>query len=106
LKFRKTGEEFVRTIIAVIGGFLGIAVLIRLTDMLFARMTPGWESEGPSAVLLRCKFRNGFRLHDCGRIPMRADCWGNRRRATLWLILLGEALGVVVQAMLWGSVPH
>jgi hypothetical protein len=31
---------------------------------------------------------------------------GNRRKATLWLIVLGEVLGIAVQAMLWGNVPH
>ncbi|MBV8673801.1 MAG: hypothetical protein JOZ33_10235, partial [Acidobacteriaceae bacterium] len=30
----------------------------------------------------------------------------NRRKATLWLIVLGEVLGIAVQAVLWKVVPH
>jgi hypothetical protein len=30
----------------------------------------------------------------------------HRRKATLWLIVLGEVLGIVVQVVLWGVVQH
>jgi hypothetical protein len=37
----------VRTIIAVISGFLGIGVLVRFTDLLFARLVHGWNPKDP-----------------------------------------------------------
>ncbi len=95
-----------RTIIAVIGGFLGIAVLIRLTDMLFAGMTPGWNPKDPPPYYFAVSLGTDFVYTIVGGYLCALIAEGNRRRATLWLILLGEALGVVVQAMLWGSVPH
>jgi hypothetical protein len=96
----------VRTIIAVVGGFLGIAVLIRLTDMLFARLTPGWDPKGPPLYYFAVSLGTDFVYTIVGGYLCALIAEGNSRKATLWLILLGEALGIVVQAMLWGTVPH
>ena len=62
-----------RAVVGVIAGYLGIGGSVAFTDALFARLTPGWESERPAVVLLRREPRNGLCLHDCGRILMRPD---------------------------------
>ncbi len=95
-----------RTIIAVIGGFLGIAVLIRLTDMSFARLTPGWNPKDPPLYYFAVSLGTDFLYTIVGGYLCTLIAEGNSRKATLWLILLGETLGIVVQAMLWGTVPH
>lgn len=64
------------------------------------------ESEGPPPYYFAVSLGTDFVYTIVGGYLCALIAEGNRRRATLWLILLGEALGVVVQAMLWGSVPH
>jgi hypothetical protein len=106
LKSRNTGEEIVRTVIAVVGGFLGIGVLIRITDMLFARLVPAWNPKDPPLYYFAVSLGTDFVYTIVGGYLCALIAEEHRRKATLWLIVLGEVLGIVVQVVLWGVVPH
>jgi hypothetical protein len=96
----------VRTVIAVISGFLGIGVLVRFTDMLFARLVQGWDPKNPPLYYFAVSLGTDFVYSIVGGHICALIAEENRSRATLWLIVLGEVLGVAVQVALWGVVPH
>jgi len=96
----------VRTVIAVISGFLGIGILVRFTDMLFARMVQGWDPKQPPLFYFAVSLGTDFIYSIAGGYLCALIAEEHRRTATLWLIVLGEVLGIVVQAVLWKIVPH
>jgi len=96
----------VRTVIAVVGGFLGIGILIRITDMLFARLVAGWDPKNPPLFYFAVSLGTDFLYSIVGGYLCALIAEEHRRKATLWLIVLGEVLGVAVQVALWGVVPH
>lgn len=95
-----------RTVIAVVGGFLGIGILIRITDMLFARLVAGWDPKNPPLFYFAVSLGTDFLYSIVGGYLCALIAEEHRRKATLWLIVLGEVLGVAVQVALWGVVPH
>ena len=95
-----------RTVIAVIGGFLGIAVLVRFTDMAFARMVRGWNPKDPPLYYFAVSLVTDFIYSIVGGYICALIAEEHRRKATLCLIGLGAVLGIVVQVVLWGVVPH
>ena len=95
-----------RTVIAVIGGFLGIGVLVRFTDMLFARLVQGWNPKEPPLYYFAVSLATDFIYSIIGGYLCALIAEENSRKATLWLIALGEVIGIVVQTVLWGVVPH
>jgi hypothetical protein len=96
----------VRTVIAVISGFLGIGILVRFTDMMFARMIQGWNPKDPPSYYFAVSRVTDFIYSIIGGYICALIAEEHRQKATLWLIVLGEVLGVVVQVVLWGIVPH
>ena len=106
IESHKDRRTVVRTLIAVIGGYLGIAILVRFTDMLFARLVAGWNPKDPPLYYFAVSLVTDFVYSIAGGYLCGLIAEEHRRRATLWLIGLGEALGVVVQAVLWKTVPH
>ena len=95
-----------RTVIAVVAGFLGIGLLIRITDMLFARLVAGWNPKDPPLYYFAVSLGTDFLYSIVGGYLCALIAEEHRRKATLWLIVLGEVLGVAVQVALWGVVPH
>lgn len=96
-----------RTVIAVVGSFLGIGILVRFTDMLFARLVPGWKDMAHlPAYYFAVSLATDFIYCILGGYVCALIAEENHRKATLWLIAVGEALGIVVQVVLWGVVPH
>ena len=96
-----------RTVIAAIGGFLVIGVLVRSTDMLFARLVPGWKDMAHLPLYyFAATLATDFIYCILGGYICAWIAEENRRRATLGLIVVGEVLGIVVRVVLWGVVPH
>ena len=95
-----------RTVIAVLAGFLGIGVLVRFTDLLFARLVPGWDPRQPPLFYFAVSLATDFIYSVIGGYLCALIAEQHRRTATLWLIVLGEVLGVIVQVILWSQVPH
>lgn len=95
-----------RTVIAVLGGFLGIGVLVRFTDFLFARLVSGWDPRHPPLFYFAVSLGTGFLYSIVGGYLCALIAEQHRRTATLWLIIVGEVLGIAVQAFLWSQVPH
>lgn len=96
----------VRTVIAAISGFLGIGILVRFTDMLFARLTQGWNPKDPPLYYFAVSLATDFVYSIIGGYICALIAEEHRPKATLWLIVFGEVLGVAVQVALWGVVPH
>ena len=95
-----------RTVIAVIGGFLGIGILVRFTDMLFARMVAGWDPKQPPLYYFAVSLATDFIYSIAGGYICALIAEEHRRTATLWLIVVGELIGIAAQVALWQSVPH
>jgi hypothetical protein len=106
VKVRKNRRRIVRTVIAVVGGFLGIGILVRFTDMLFARLVQGWDAKNPPLYYFAISLGTDFIYSIVGGYVCALIAEEHGRTATLWLIVLGEVLGIVVQAVLWNVVPH
>jgi hypothetical protein len=96
----------VRTLIAVVVGFLSIGFLVRFTDMLFARLVAGWDAKNPPLYYFAISLGTDFVYSIVGGYVCALIAEEHRRKATLWLIVLGEILGVAVQAYIWNLVPH
>lgn len=96
----------VRTVIAAISGFLGIGILVRFTDLLFARLVQGWNPKDPPLYYFAVSLGTDFLYSIIGGYICALIAEENRPKATLWLIVFGEVLGVAAQVALWGVVPH
>jgi hypothetical protein len=96
----------VRTVIAAISGFLAIGLLVRITDMLFARMVQGWNPKDPPAYYFAVSLVTDFIFSIVGGYLCALIAEEHWQRATLWLIVVGEVIGVGVQVVLWNMVPH
>jgi hypothetical protein len=96
----------VRTLIAAVSGFLAIGILVRFTDMLFARLVVGWNPKDPPLYYFAVSLGTDFVYSIVGGYICALIAEEHHRRATLWLIVLGEVLGVAVQVTLWNVVPH
>lgn len=95
-----------RTVIAVLSGFLAIGVLVRFTDLLFARLVPGWDPGQPPMFYFAVSLGTDFIYSIVGGYLCALIAEQRRREATLYLIVLGEVLGIIVQAVVWSQVPH
>ena|SRR5277367_5561100 len=75
--------------------------------MLFARLVPGWKDMAHLPLYyFAASLGTDFIYCIVGGYVCALIAEENRRRATLWLMAVGEVLGIVVQVVLWGVVPH
>jgi hypothetical protein len=96
-----------RAIVGVIAGYLGIGALVAFTDMLFSRLVPGWKQMAhPPLYYFAVSLVTDFLYCIVGGYACAAIAAERRRGATLSLIVLGEVIGIVVQGLLWKTVPH
>ncbi len=95
-----------RTVIAAVSGFLGIGLLVRITDMLFARLVQGWNPKNPPLYYFALSLGTDFLYSIIGGYLCALIAEEHRQKATLWLIFVGEVIGVVAQTVLWRVVPH
>jgi hypothetical protein len=96
----------VRTVIAVIGSFLAIGILVRFTDMLFARLVQGWDPKQPPLFYFAVSLGTDFIYSIIGGYLCALIAEERRRTATFWLIFMGEVIGIAVQLTIWNKVPH
>jgi hypothetical protein len=92
---------------AVIAGYLLIGVLVFSTDQLFGVLIPGFKSMTmPPLPYFLISLGTDFVDSVIGGYVCSLIA-RERRKAAMWgLILMGEAIGVVTQVMLWRTVPH
>jgi hypothetical protein len=96
-----------RAVVGVIAGYLAIGALVAFTDMLFARLVPGWKQMvQPPMYYFAVTLGMDFLYSILGGYVCAMIATTHRRGATLGLIVLGSAIGVVAQALLWKTVPH
>lgn len=95
-----------RTVIAVIVGFLAIGALVRFTDMMFARFAHGFDPKSPPLYYFAVSLVTDFVYSIIGGYICALIAEERRQQATLWLVVVGEILGAVVQMVLWTVVPH
>jgi hypothetical protein len=95
-----------RTVIGVLAGYLGIGALVAFTDMLFHRLVPGWDPKAPPTYYFAVSLGTDFVYCIVGGYICALIAADRRHVAVLWLIGVGEVIGIVVQAVLWSTVPH
>jgi len=101
-----------RVILAVIGGYFLIGVLVVATDRLFALLLPGMSgSPAPPAAyfalsLVTDTIYTVVGAYFCVAVAVANGVNANATKARWGLIAFGELMGLASQAMLWNSVPH
>ncbi len=96
-----------RAVVGVIAGYLAIGALVAFTDMLFHRLVPGWSQMAqPPTFYFAISLLTDFLYSILGGYVCALIAANHRRGATLGLIVMGSAIGIVAQALLWKTVPH
>ena len=96
-----------RFIASVAAGYLGTGVLIVLTDLAFAALTPGFKSISPPPLyyfvtsLVTDTVYSVAGGYLCAVIARAAA-----RKAAIGVIVVGELMGLVSTVALWGTAPH
>jgi hypothetical protein len=95
-----------RTILAVLLGYVFIGVLIFCTDQLYAYLVPGFNSmKMPPMWYFELSIATDTLYTWIGGW-LCAVISRENRNATWGLIILGELMGVVSTWYLWNQVPH
>jgi hypothetical protein len=104
---KETGGVMGRTVVGVIAGYLGIGALVAFTDMLFAAFVPGWKQMAhPPLYYFAISLVTDFLYSIAGGYICAVIAKSRWKSATVALIVMGEVIGVVSQALLWKTVPH
>lgn len=97
----------VRNILAAIAGYAAIGVLVVATDQIFSWVIPGFKTMAmPPAFYFAVSLATDFIYSAVGGYLCSAIARSNSRTATLILIALGEAIGIVVTIARWDVMPH
>ncbi len=97
----------VRIVAAVLAGFVGIGILVVLTDQIFAAAVPGFQAITPAplyyfvTVLCTNTLYSVVGGYLCAVIARAAV-----PKATLGLMIFGEIMGVVATVLAWHTEPH
>jgi hypothetical protein len=97
----------VRVAAAVIAGWVGIGILVVLTDAIFAATVPGFRTMTPQPLYYFVTVTFTDTLYSivggyvCAVIAHTAI-----HRATWGLMIFGEIFGVVSAVLFWSSQPH
>src|SRR5262249_31396187 len=96
-----------RTILAVIAGYIVIAVLIAATDQLWAAAIPGFAALAtPPAYYFAGSLATDTLFSIGGGYLCAALARDVIRKATIGLIVFGELMGLASTVYLWNMVPH
>jgi len=96
-----------RTVLAILGGYVAIGILVVMTDQVFAALIPGFRQMAlpPLYYFGVSLFTNTFYTlaggYLCALIARE-----HVRRATIGLMIGGEIVGIASQVAAWHSVPH
>jgi hypothetical protein len=97
----------VRIVAAVLGGYVGIGILVVLTDLVFAAVIPGFRAMTtlPTYYFVIVTFTDALYSiaggYLCAYIARAAVS-----RATLGLMIFGEIAGIVSVVLGWHIQPH
>jgi len=96
-----------RLILSVLAGYIAIAVLVVVTDQIFAAATPGFAAaaQPPLFYFVVSLFTDTLYSVVGGYLCVTL-ARARARTATIALIALGELIGLVTQIALWNTVPH
>jgi hypothetical protein len=97
----------VRIIGAVLAGYVGIGILVVLTDLIFAAVVPGFRAMTPAPLyyFVTLTFTNTL-YSIAGGYLCAAIARASLRTATLGLMVFGEIMGVVAVILSWHTEPH
>ncbi|HWF46022.1 MAG TPA: hypothetical protein VG168_03370 [Bryobacteraceae bacterium] len=97
----------VRTIGAIIFGYMTTGLMVILTDQIFSGLIPGFHStKTPPTYYFIVSLITNTLYSMVGGYLCSAIARKQWRTSTLGLIILGETLGIVAQRALWHTVPH
>jgi len=97
----------VRIISAVLAGYVGIGVLVVLTDLIFAAVIPGFRAMTPPPLYYFVILTFTNTLYSIGGGYLcAAIARASIRAATLGLMVFGELMGVVSTILSWHTEPH
>jgi lysylphosphatidylglycerol synthetase-like protein (DUF2156 family) len=97
----------VRTIGAVLAGYVAIGVLVVLTDLIFAAAVPGFRARTPPPLYYFAILTFTNTLYSIGGGYLCAACArASAGTATLGLMIFGEIMGVVSTVLSWHTQPH
>jgi hypothetical protein len=97
----------IRTILAILGGYAAIGILVVLTDQFFAALIPGFRQMAMPPIyyfgisLFTDTFYTIAGGYLCALIARE-----HVRRATIGLMIGGEIVGIASQVAAWREVPH
>ena len=96
-----------RSIVAVVGAYVAIGLLVVLTDQLAALMIPGFKSMSmPPLYYFVLSVITDTLYTVLGGYLCSLIARERSRTATIGLIIFGEILGVVSTVLFWQNVPH
>src|SRR5580698_3611385 len=96
-----------RTVLAILGGYVLVGILVVATDQIFAALIPGFRQMATSPTyyfelsLLTTTLYTVVGGYVCALIARE-----HFARATLGLMIGGEIAGIAAQAAFWNNVPH
>jgi hypothetical protein len=97
----------VRIIGAVLAGYVGVGVLVVLTDMVFAAVIPGFRNMAtPPLFYFEIVVFTDLLYSIGGGYLCAAIAGASARTATLGLIIFGEIIGIVSTVLAWRVQPH
>ena len=97
----------VRIIGAVLAGYVGVGVLVVLTDMVFADVIPGFRNMAtPPLFYFEIVVFTDLLYSIGGGYLCAAIAGASARTATLGLIIFGEIIGIVATVLAWRVQPH
>lgn len=92
---------------AAIAGYVAIGILVVCTDQLFAVLVPGFKSMPmPPTYYFQVSLLTDTVYSILGGYLCAWLAGALARKATLWLMAIGEVLGVVSVIVFWSTVPH
>ncbi|MFL6447879.1 MAG: hypothetical protein ACJ746_09365 [Bryobacteraceae bacterium] len=97
----------VRNILAAIAGYAAIGVLVVITDRVFSWLIPGFRTMAmPPAFYFAVSLLTDFVYSTAGGYVCSAIAGSGSKTATVILITLGEAIGILVAVVRWQTMPH
>ncbi len=96
-----------RILAAVLAGYALSVALVTLTDQIFSRVIPGFDAMTmPPADYFAISLVSNTLYAIAGGFLCAVIARNSLRKATLYLMIFGEVLGVFSQIMFWNTIPH
>jgi hypothetical protein len=97
----------IRTILAILGGYAAIGILVVATDQVFAALIPGFRQMAmPPLYYFGLSLLTDTVYTVAGGYLCVLIARENFRNATLGLMIGGELVGIASQVAFWHNVPH